>query len=139
MSNYNELLLSASDAELLAAVIGEGRRTPRQEADAADALAELLIDAPRVPHGELPADRVAMNSRVTYREEPAGARRTVVLAHPAQANAGEGRISVLSPVGRALLGRRAGALIEAGMPGGRSMKIRVLESDPGEGEGARPA
>jgi regulator of nucleoside diphosphate kinase len=142
MPNYNELLLSASDAELLSSVIGEGRRTPRQEADAADALADLLIDAHRVPHEELPADRVALNSRVTYREEPAGERRTVVLAHPAAANPAKGRISVLSPVGRALLGRRAGALIEAGMPGGRSMKIRVLESDRSdgsEGEGARPA
>jgi regulator of nucleoside diphosphate kinase len=143
MSNYNELLLSASDAELLASVVGEGRRSPRQEADAADALADLLIDARRVPHEELPADRVAMNSRVTYREEPSGERRTVVLAHPAEANAAQGRISVLSPVGRALLGRRAGALIEAGMPDGRSKKIRVLGSDRSEesdrGEGARPA
>ena len=46
MSNYNELLLSASDAELLAEVIGEGRRTPRQEADAADAVARHV----RVEH-----------------------------------------------------------------------------------------
>lgn len=129
MTNHNELLVSAHDAESLAPILGDRRPIGRFEADAADALADLLLDARMVPHDRLPADRVAINSRVTYREEPRGEPRTVVLAHPRDANASEGRISVLSPVGRALLGRGPGALSTTDVPGGHAMTIRVLAAE----------
>lgn len=129
MTTYNELLVSALDAEALAPIVGDRRRADRFEADAADALADVLMDARMVPHDRLPADRVAINARVTYRETPHGEPRTVILVHPSDANASEGRISVLSPVGRALLGRNPGAVSSIGVPGGRAVTIRVLEVD----------
>ena len=122
MTPYYDLLVSARDAEALASVVGEHHH----ESDAADALADLVMEARLVPDHELPANRVAMNSRVTYREEPGGARRTVVLVHPGEASAAEGRISVLSPVGRSLLGRRTGSSASIGIPGGRALNVRVL-------------
>jgi regulator of nucleoside diphosphate kinase len=126
MANYNELLVSARDAESLAPLVGE-HRTYRFEADAADALADVLLDARLVAHDRLPADRVAMNSRVVYREEPDGASRKVMLVLPRESDPSEGRISVLSPVGRALLGRRTGSVASIMVPGARALKIRVLE------------
>lgn len=132
MTSYNELLVSARDAEALASIVGDRRRADRFEADAADALAEVLMDARMVPYNRLPADRVAINSRVTYREEPHGEPRTIILVHPSDANATEGRISVLSPVGRALLGRKPGTVSSMSVPGGRAVRIRVLAT-------ARPA
>ncbi len=122
------LLVSARDAETLASVLGERGRMSA-DADAANALADLLMEAQLVPHERLPQDRVAMNSRVTYVEEPGGARRTIVLVHPAQADAAAGRISVLSPIGRALIGRQPGATIDAGGPLGRKLRIRVLSAE----------
>lgn len=130
MSSYNDLLVSASDAEVLASVVGKRGRTDRFEADAADALAEVLMDARMIAHDRLPADRVAMNSRVAYREEPGGESRSVALVHPSEADLAHGRISVLSPVGRALLGRRAGAVTSIRVPGGRALRIRVLGVEP---------
>jgi regulator of nucleoside diphosphate kinase len=127
MATYNELLVSSRDAETLAAVVGDRRRTDRFEADAADALVRVLMDAQLVPHERLPADRVSMGSRVAYREEPRGEPRTVALVHPADAAPSAGRISVLSPIGRALLGRRAGSVASLEVPGGRALTIRVLE------------
>lgn len=127
MASYNELLVSVRDADALAPLVGDRRRNDRFEAQAADALADVLMDARRVPHDRLPADRVAMNSRVAYREEPGGEPRTVALVHPHAAAPSDGRISVLSPVGRALLGRRAGSLASLSVPGGRALTIRVLE------------
>ena len=123
MNDYNELLISARDAESLALVLLERQGSRLAEADA---LADLLMEAHLVPHERLPADRVAMNSRVTYEELPGGARRSIVLSYPLDADAAAGRVSVLSPVGMSLLGRAPGAVVEPPMPDGRALRIRVL-------------
>lgn len=128
MNKHHELILSARDVEVLALMLGERRRLHALEAAAADALTELLVEARRVPHDELPPERIAMDSRVVYREEPDGLRRSVVLVHPIEADAAAGRISVLSPVGLALLGRTPGALVTADLPGGNALTLRILES-----------
>ena len=96
--NYYELVVSARDAEVLALMLGQRRRQPALEAAAADALADVLLEARLVPHEELPENRIALNSTVTYRQEPDGPRRSVVLVHPVEADAAVGRISVLSPL-----------------------------------------
>ena len=124
--NYYELVVSARDAEVLALMLGERRRQPALEAAAADALADVLLEARLVPHEELPEDRIALNSTVTYRQEPDGPRRSVVLVHPVEADAAVGRISVLSPVGRALMGRSAGSVVAVDVPGGSPLRLRVI-------------
>lgn len=128
MATYHELILSASDAEVLALMLGERRRQHALEAAAAGALADLLVEARLVPHEELPADRVAMNSKVTYREELGGTRRSVVLVHPIEAEGALGRISVLSPIGLALLGRTAGSVVTVDVPGAKVLTIRILDA-----------
>jgi regulator of nucleoside diphosphate kinase len=126
MTRYPDLVVSSSDAEVLASLVGT-RHLPGAETEAANALADALLEARMVPDTRLPEDRVAMNSRVSYREEPDGQRRTVALVHPAQANASAGSISVLSPVGRALLGSKRGSTVAIELPGGRTLAVRVLE------------
>ena len=123
---YYELIVSARDAEVLALMLGERRRQPALEAAAADALADVLLEARLVPHEELPEDRIALNSKVTYRQEPGGTRRAVVLVHPVEGDAALGRISVLSPVGRALIGRSAGSLVDVDVPGTAPLTLRIL-------------
>lgn len=130
MANDNDLMVSASDIEALALLLDERRRGGGSEADAADALADLLVDARTVAPDRLPGDRVAMNSLVAYREEPGGGQRRVAVVHPGAADASAGRISVLSPVGRALLGRKRGAVTSLRVPGGRALTLRVLEVAP---------
>ena len=127
MTMLHELILSATEAEVLALMLGERRRASPLETGAADTLADLLVGARLVPHHELPADRVAMNSRVTYDELPRGGRRSVVLVHPIESDPAAGRISVLSPIGLALLGRAPGAEVDAGLPGGRWLTIRIID------------
>jgi len=125
---YHELIISARDAEVLALMLGERRRQHALEAAAANALADLLLEARLVPEEELPADRVAMNSKVTYREEPAGMRRSVILVHPIDADAAVGRVSVLSPVGLALLGRAPGSVVTVNVPGTQALTVRILDT-----------
>jgi regulator of nucleoside diphosphate kinase len=128
MTTLHELILSASDAEVLALMLGERRRESSREIAAARELADLLVEARLVPHEELAPDRVAMNSRVIYEEQPDGERRSVILVHPIESDPGRERISVLSPIGLALLGRRPGALVDATLPGDRVRTIRILEA-----------
>ena len=127
MTKLHELILSATEAEVLALMLGERRRTSALDTAAADTLANLLVEARLVPHEELPADRVAMNSLVTYDELPRGARRSVVLVHPIEADVAAGRISVLSPIGLAVLGRKPGDEVDAELPGGRWVTISIAD------------
>jgi regulator of nucleoside diphosphate kinase len=74
----------------------------------------------------LPPDVVVVNSRVVYTDEKTGVRRMVTIAWPHEANDTEGRISVLAPVGSALLGLSAGQSIEWQFPDGKH-RLRVEE------------
>src|SRR3546814_15080752 len=53
-----------------------------------------------VSHDEVPADVVTMNSRVHCREESSGKDYHLTLVYPQDANADEGKISILAPVGK---------------------------------------
>jgi regulator of nucleoside diphosphate kinase len=130
MNDRHELFISAHDAEGLAAMLGSHRRTSPFEAEASEELADLLMEARRVAAERLPADRVAMGSIVTYLEESSGVRRTVTLAYPQHADAAQGRISVLSPIGLALIGRKRGSLVTSAIPNGRQLSVRILDTVP---------
>ena len=130
MERY-ELFVSAPDAEALAAMLAAHRRANPFEADASDELADLLMEARLVSADKLPDGCVALRTTVTY-EEPSGRNRTVTLVLPQAANAAQGRISVLSPIGLALLGRRRGAVVSAATPNGKALKIRILDAIPGD-------
>ena len=130
MMTLHDLLLSLSDAEALSAMLDAHRRGYSSESDPAVALADMLSQARRVPDAKLPADRIAMGSTVTYVEASTGVRRTVSLAYPEDADLALGKISVLSPIGRSLIGRKVGDTVDAVLPGRRVLEIRVLAIEP---------
>lgn len=59
----------------------------------------------------LPADVAAMGSTILYRDGARGTPRRVELVYPSHADVALGRISILTPVGAALIGMRAGNAI----------------------------
>ncbi|MGH8765629.1 MAG: GreA/GreB family elongation factor [Burkholderiales bacterium] len=96
------------------------------EAPAAEAVTELLYESHVVADEKLPRDVVAIGDAISYLELPRGVRREVTLAFPLDADAASGRISVLSPVGLALLGRREGESVGIDLPDGRSLSAHLL-------------
>jgi regulator of nucleoside diphosphate kinase len=74
----------------------------------------------------LPPGVVAPGSRVRFEDGRTGVVREAVLVHPAAADASAGRISVLAPIGAALLGLAVGDRISWPLPGGREARIRIL-------------
>ena len=75
---------------------------------------------------ERPAGVVGMEDRVTYVDEASGARREVVLGWPGQGDVAAGRISILTPVGVALLGLSVGDRFDQRLPDGRVARLRIL-------------
>ena len=85
-----------------------------------------LLRAKVVPRGQIPKDVVTMNSRVLFENEGTGERREITLTYPGNADFEAGRISVLVPIGTALLGLRVGQSIDWQLPGGTKQRYRVI-------------
>jgi len=126
------VVLSDEDAEVISNLIGAGG-LPSLSGAAGEALAESLEAATVVPASELPPTVASLNSVVEYVELKGGTVRDVVLVHPSAADVSTGRISVLSPVGRALLGRRVGDVCEVALPGGSRLAVTIAGVRPGGG------
>ena len=85
--------------------------------------------------GTMPADAVRLGSGISFLDERAGQVRSVHLVLPADANIAEGRISILTPVGAALYGLRAGDAIDWPDIDGNERRItivRVTQPSPAE-------
>ena len=68
----------------------------------------------------------AVGSAVSYRDE-AGKVSDVMLAHPLEANLAEGKLSADSPIGRALVGRRAGEQVSLETPrGAKTLEVLTV-------------
>jgi regulator of nucleoside diphosphate kinase len=120
MRNVEEsIIVSNVDLQHLMPVL-EQNDTPASEALDAELRRAQVVDGTAVP-----PDVVTMNTEVVY-EDDTGARRTVRVVYPREADSAHGRISVLAPIGSALLGLRVGQSIEWQMPKGRR-RVRVVE------------
>lgn len=111
-------------------------RLTRLAASAPDSMAaaadELLgeLDRARVrPQSAIPAAVVQMGSFVTFRAGSAQAR-TVQLVYPAEADIAQGRVSVLTPIGAALIGLAEGRSIGWEDRSGNSQELTVVEVRP---------
>ncbi|WP_122518951.1 nucleoside diphosphate kinase regulator [Pseudomonas viridiflava] len=78
-----------------------------------------------VGHDEVPEGVVTMNSRVHCREESSGKDYNLTLVYPKDAGV-EGTVSVLAPMGSALLGLQVGQHIDWPAPGGKTLKLTLL-------------
>jgi regulator of nucleoside diphosphate kinase len=89
-------------------------------------LAQELARAQIVAASAMPEDVITMNSRALLRVD--GEEEEVWLVYPHETDASRNRISVLSPIGTAILGDRAGDCFEWHVPDGtvRVEVIRVL-------------
>lgn len=89
-------------------------------------LADELDRAIVVPKEKLSVNIVRINSRVTYLDESDGISREIELVLPDQADLNQGKVSVLAPVGTALLGLKEGQTIEWTFPNGAPRRLRVV-------------
>lgn len=113
----HDIILTDTDHQRLLSLV---------EHNANESLEAELQRATVVPRDAVPADVVTMNSELVYEDIAAATRRTVRLVYPREADAKRGWISVLAPIGSALLGLRVGQEIDWPTPSG-TKRVRVVE------------
>jgi len=117
--------LTAQDYNRLRVLLGTLSRQSREAQAGVTALEEILDSARVVRPDRVPGNVVTMNSEVLYEDLHTGRRRTATIVYPSEADAASGRISVLSPVGGALLGETEGSQVELPLPNGQTRSIRI--------------
>lgn len=120
MSNLPQIYLSQNDMDRLLALI-EAQRGKRYEK-----LERELVRATVMPREKIPRDVVTMNSRVIFENETTGEKREVTLVYPDNSDIDTGKISVLVPIGTALLGLRTGESIDWDLPDGKKQRYRIV-------------
>jgi regulator of nucleoside diphosphate kinase len=123
MLNASPITLKNSDYRRLLATI------EHHHGSLADALEDELARADTVPDDELPPGIVCMHSRVTFEDIDTGGDTTVTLVYPQEANVTDMKISVLTPVGSALIGLAIGGEIEWPLPSGGFRRLRIKAVD----------
>ncbi|WVN42580.1 GreA/GreB family elongation factor [beta proteobacterium MWH-UniP1] len=95
-------------------------------------LSRVLDAADLVPAPEIPETIVTMYSRVQVRDRDSGESQEITVCYPIDASLEKGFISVLSPIGAALIGRRVGSAVYWTPPAGkeRSMEIQSMLYQP---------
>ena len=122
MSALPPITVSSLDLARLEAMLDA---PAHRDLPAAAALADELGRARVLPPERMPGDVVTMNSELTCVDEASGETRTLTLVYPRDADATAGKVSVLAPVGSALLGLSVGPASDGPGPGGRPLRLRV--------------
>ena len=122
----NRIHITDFDLQRLKKLTQEARRKNNRDIKHLQELETELNDAVVVDSKEIPLDVVTMNSRVVLVDLDSGDEVTLTLSFPAEANTDEGRISILAPIGTAIIGYRKGDVVEWPVPAGRR-RLRVKE------------
>lgn len=130
MSNMPPIVVAAEDRTRLLRLVAI--------ADATGVAEQLEFELERarvLPLSDVAEDVVVMESELEYEDVASGQRRRLRLVYPHDADTSAGRVSVLAPLGCALLGLRVGQQIDWRMPGG-PRTLRVLAVTRPEQESA---
>lgn len=119
------LHITTEDMERLRTIVERALESSR--AAAAEQLELELDRAVVVPQEQVPPDVVTMRSRFHFEDVETGRRREATLVYPEEASMDQSRVSILAPVGLALLGLKVGDMIEWPLPNARLARLRILE------------
>jgi regulator of nucleoside diphosphate kinase len=126
-----KIFITAFDKMRLDDLVKVARKTNAQDREHLADLEAELKRANVVESNEVPADVVTMNSKVLFRNLDSKEEMTYSLVFPEDANIESGAISILAPVGTALLGYREGSTVEWAVPSGRRrFKIEKILYQP---------
>lgn len=123
-TSYTRIVVTSRDFERLERLL---ESLPADAFPGKAALESELERAKVVEPEQIPPNVVTMNSTVRFTIAESGEEFRLTLVYPKDAQGEPDRISVLAPVGSALLGLAVGDEIEWPRPGGGVSKVRVID------------
>lgn len=120
MQENTNIILTQNDFEKISALI------MNTNSETAKLLDEELGRAEIVDDQQLPTDVVAMNSKVSFLDLETNKESVITLVYPHEANIETNKLSILAPIGAALIGLRVGQEIEWPVRPGVTKKIKVV-------------
>jgi regulator of nucleoside diphosphate kinase len=126
--NSSRIVISAAVLDRLRRLIDAARHFSGRDAEHIDAL-EHELDRAVVKHGKMPDGVVTLGCSVHLKDLDNDRELLYQIVLPKHANADEGRISVLAPIGTALLGYKKGSLVEWKVPSGLR-RFKIVEVRP---------
>ena len=108
----------------------EARRKQAKTISRIRFLQKVLEHSSVIDPEALPKDRVCLLSRVEFTNLSTNARMTFKIVSPHEMNLEAGMISLKSPIGAALMGKKVGEIAEAQVPAGTlSLRIESIRFD----------
>lgn len=123
----NQRCVTQADASALAHLSDYLERGNEVECEWADQLQDMIATAFILPAGVRDESYVALHTTVTYSAPGAKDSHSVKIVTPADADPGRGMISVVTPIGMALIGRKLSEIVEVSLPANRSEKIAIRD------------
>ena len=125
------IYITELDYERLSGLIDRTRERNGVDREYLNKLEAELDRAEIVDSKQIPADVITMRSKVRLKDLVSGETNTYSLVFPPEADFTEGKISVLAPIGTAILGYRLGDTIEWPVPSGlRKLKVEEVLYQP---------
>jgi len=125
------IYITEPDYDRLSGLIDRTRERNGADREYLNKLEAELDRAEIVDPKDIPADVVTMRSKVRLKDLVSGESNTYSLVFPTEADSAEGKISVLAPIGTAILGYRRGDTIEWPVPSGlRKLKVEAVLYQP---------
>lgn len=119
------------DIDRLEAFLEGAKKSYRYDRKVLESLQEEIGRSRVVESRQVPPDVVTINSRIRLRDLDAGQEMILTLVLPGAANFAEGRLSVASPIGTAIIGYAAGDTIAWSVPSGtKSIRIEEILYQP---------
>jgi len=124
MMRDGEIVVTEFDENRLRNFLEGAWRWNARDRTHVDHLESELDRAEVVPAADVPRDVVTMNSEIVVRDVDSNEEMTFAVVFPSDANVDRRKISILAPIGTAVLGYRVGDTIEWNVPG-RTRRLRI--------------
>ena len=125
------IYITELDYNRLSGLIDRTRERNGTDREYLNKLEAELDRAEIVERKDIPRDVITMRSKVRLKDLVSGESNTYSLVFPTEADSAEGKISVLAPIGTAILGYRQGDTIEWPVPSGlRKLKVEEVIYQP---------
>ena len=129
--NQPSIFITTKDAGKLRKLIREAYHSEYRGSDYLKELAEEMEKASIVNPDQIPADVITLNSTARLVDQETNEEMVYTLVFPEDADISQGRISVLAPIGTAMLGYKTGDMFEWETPGGkRTLRVQKILYQP---------